>query len=67
MSMTDFATDLRQKIAEKRKSNHSQMDKGVGNDEYNKLVGRNAQLTEVSGWITEVMKHIDSEDGEHEL
>lgn len=67
MSMYAFAKELRARVAEKVMDNHAEMDRGVSRKEYQQLVGRNKQLDEVLGWITESASAADSEEGEDTL
>lgn len=67
MSMYAFAKELRARVAEKMMDNHAEMDRGVPRKEYQQLVGRNKQLDEVLGWITESASAVDSEEGEDTL
>ncbi len=67
MSAIRFADLLRARITEKVQEHHSQMDKGGGLEQYNKLVGRQQQLKEMRGWITDALNLVDSEEGEDDL
>ncbi len=67
MSAIRFADVLRARITEKVQEHHAQMDKGIGQEQYNKLVGRQQQLKEVRGWISDALNQVDSEEGEDDL
>ena len=67
MSAIRFADLLRARITEKVAEHHTSMDKGAGPEQYLKLVGRQQQLKEVRGWISEALNRVDSEEGEDDL
>jgi hypothetical protein len=67
MSAIRFADLLRARITEKVQEHHTSMDKGAGPEQYLKLVGRQQQLKEVRGWITDALNMVDSEEGEDDL
>lgn len=57
----NFAQRLRKRAKEKIAANHSTMDSGVAPDQYNRLVGRNAQIKELLTWINEESKGLELE------
>ncbi len=67
MSAIRLAEILRKHVTEKVAEHHTQMDKGQGTEQYNKLVGRQRQLFEMRGWINDAMAVVDSEEGEDEI
>ncbi len=53
----------KERIAE----NHAQMDKGVGHDQYMKLVGKNVELRWVQDITREFLEKVEGEDEADDL
>lgn len=62
MSARLLAGKLIQHVKKRRADNHAAMDKGPKDEEYRKLVGRNAELGEMLRTITDELRKIEGED-----
>lgn len=67
MSALRMAELVLTRAKERKAENHIQMDKGVGHEQYWKLVGRNAELKWIQDITREFLAKVEGEEEADEL